>query len=107
MAVQTKLNWHPQSFLRELDGKLKRKEEQAAKLIETNAKSFAPVDTGALRDSIKAEKAIGKLEWIIKTDGITYALAQEFGTRFNSPKAYMRRGLSASIGRIRRIFRTK
>lgn len=105
MAV--KFNWHPQSFLRRLDRTLNRKESQAAKIIETNAKSFAPVDTGKLRDSIKAVKALGKLKWSISTNGIPYALAQEFGTRFNSPKAYMRRGLSASINKIRRIFGRK
>lgn len=50
----------------------------AAHAIEAAAKGQAPVDTGALRNSITANPE-GALAWVISV-GVAYGIFQEFGT---------------------------
>lgn len=52
--------------------------ELEAAAIVADAKERAPVLTGALRDSLTAEK-MGDLEWEIH-DGVSYGILQELGT---------------------------
>lgn len=77
-TVTVRFNKVPQ-----LSGNLKKlaKEavEDAATQTESLAKGFAPVDTGALRNSIKAEKAGSDLAWDVAV-GQPYGLYQEYGT---------------------------
>jgi HK97 gp10 family phage protein len=51
---------------------------KAAHDLEAHAKSMAPVDTGALRNSITAEQ-FAALAWIVAV-GAEYGVYQEFGT---------------------------
>jgi HK97 gp10 family phage protein len=53
---------------------------ETALLIETDAKLFAPVDTGRLRASIHAEIAPNGLSATVEA-GVDYAVFLEFGTR--------------------------
>lgn len=46
--------------------------------IAEQAQQNAPVDTGALRDSIEAEQS-ASLEWLVH-DGVDYGIYQELGT---------------------------
>lgn len=48
--------------------------------IESDAKTMAPVDTGALRNSIEFEGE-GELTYIVH-DGVEYGVFNELGTRF-------------------------
>ena len=56
--------------------------------IEADAKSLAPVDTGALRNSISATIAIGGLSAEIGPT-VHYAPYLEYGTRRMPPQPYM------------------
>jgi HK97 gp10 family phage protein len=47
--------------------------------IEGHAKDKAPVDTGALKNSIEAEERSGPLAWWVH-DGVEYGIYQELGT---------------------------
>jgi HK97 gp10 family phage protein len=51
---------------------------KTARDVEAAAKSRAPVDTGALRNSITAEQ-LAALAWIVAV-GAEYGIYQEFGT---------------------------
>lgn len=57
-------------------------------LIESDAKEFAPVDTGRLRSSIHAERAPNGLSGTVATN-VSYAPAQEFGTRFQKAQPFL------------------
>ncbi len=60
---------------------------EAAEAIVVLAKGLAPVRTGALRDSIAAELT-GALTATVGTP-ITYAIYQEFGTRFMAAHPFL------------------
>ncbi len=51
---------------------------RAAFDIETEAKKMAPVETGALRASLNAER-VGEAHYIV-SDGVEYGVFQELGT---------------------------
>ncbi len=55
--------------------------------IEANAKRFAPVDTGLLRNSITSHR-LGPLDWEVESP-VHYSVYQEFGTRFMRAQPYM------------------
>jgi HK97 gp10 family phage protein len=61
---------------------------QTALLIETDAKLFAPVDTGRLRSSIHAEIAPNGLSATV-SDGVDYGIHLEFGTRFQRAQPFL------------------
>lgn len=63
--------------------------------IEATAKGFAPVDTGALRNSIKAD--VQALEATIGTD-LDYAGYVEYGTSRMAPRAYLGPALDRHSG---------
>jgi HK97 gp10 family phage protein len=47
--------------------------------VEQKAKMLAPVDTGALKNSLKAEEHTGPLSWWVH-DGMNYGIFNEIGT---------------------------
>lgn len=55
--------------------------------VEGHAKNFAPVDTGALKNSIQAEQR-GTLAWWVR-DGVEYGIYQEFGTYRMAAQPFM------------------
>jgi len=71
-------------------------------IIERNAKSTTPVDTGALRGSIGTHY-LGPFGygWQSKTNPQTfYAAYVEYGSQGRSPNPYMGRGFRSSIGPV-------
>jgi HK97 gp10 family phage protein len=73
-----------------LDGIL----EEAALMLEAEAKRLAPYRTGKLRDSIEARKVKPRrgevARWLIGPKGVKYASYVEFGSAHNPPQPYMR-----------------
>lgn len=59
-----------------------------ALLIETDAKLFAPVDTGRLRSSIHTEIAPSQLTAQVLTN-VSYAPVQEFGSRYQKAQPFL------------------
>ena len=91
--------------------------EEIAEKIRDDAKGFVPVDTGALRKSIRIEKK-GKLKVSIIAGGggiinprsgreVDYAGYVEFGTRRASPQPYMQPALEKNKDEILRIVKRK
>ncbi len=64
-------------ILAEMEPRAREIVKGAAFEVEAKAKTLAPVDTGALRNSIETEQA-GNLTWQVH-DGVEYGLWQEIG----------------------------
>lgn len=76
---------------------LQKNIENAALLLERNAKQNCPVDTGKLRASITTE--VGKLEAEVGTN-VEYAQCVEFGTSKQSAKPFMRPAFDKAITQL-------
>jgi HK97 gp10 family phage protein len=78
-----------------------------ADLIETEAKRFVPVDTGALRDSIVTQLH-GWAAEITAGEGLTYARYVEYGTARAPAQPYLRpameRHAAAFIRAVSEVF---
>lgn len=61
---------------------------ETALLLETDAKQFAPVDTGRLRASIHTEVSSDGLSATVEA-GVDYAVFLEFGTRYIQPRPFL------------------
>lgn len=61
---------------------------ETALLVETDAKLFAPVDTGRLRSSIHAEIAPDGLRATVVAEA-NYAVHVEFGTRYQRAQPFL------------------
>lgn len=76
--------------------------DKALKEAEGMAKTFAPVDTGFMRDNISAD-----LEKDVLRSPADYSSFQEFGTIHHPPQPFMRpatrEALTASIRRLEAI----
>lgn len=59
--------------------------------VARDARSYAPVDTGRLRNSIKVDAQAGNITVYSDVD---YAVYQEFGTRHIAPRAFMGKALA-------------
>jgi len=107
--------------LSNLDEKLGKALDEAlneiAEKIRDDAKGFVPVDTGALRKSIRVEKK-GKLEVQVIAGGggvinprtgreVDYAGYVEFGTSRMSPQPYMQPALEKNRDEILRVVKEK
>lgn len=83
-----------------LENNLQEAMYTAAKMVESDAKRLAPVDTGMLRASIS-----------VRQDGDTffvgtltpYAKFVEYGTRFQAPQSFLRKSLYRNKESIKRI----
>lgn len=76
---------------KELERDVEATLEANAQEIEAEAKRFAPVDTGRLRQSIKAIK-VGKLTFKIMANSTglaPYAIYVEYGTRFQRSQPFL------------------
>ena len=91
--------------------------EEIAEKIRDDAKGFVPVDTGALRKSIRVEKK-GSLEVSIIAGGggvinprtgreVDYAGYVEFGTSRASPQPFMQPALEKNRDEILRVVKEK
>ena len=107
--------------LSNLDVKLSRALDEAleeiAEKIRDDAKSLVPVDTGALKKSIRIEKK-GKLQVSIVAGGggvinprtgreVDYAGFVEFGTSHMSPQPYMQPALEKNRDELLNIVKRK
>ena len=101
--MTTKVKWHPEAFLAELNITLGNKLEESAIVVDELAKTNCPVKTGALRDSIYQTTDKTDLVSYIGSEK-PYAFYVEMGTRKFAPRAYLRRALSDAINKIREIF---
>ena len=91
MAVR--LKWGGDRLLNALTLGSIRRTEALAQWAASRAQSYAPVDTGALKASIEAER-ISRRRWEVGPSvEIHYAGYQEFGTRFMPAQPYMRPAL--------------
>lgn len=68
----------------------------AANEVATVARQLAPVDTGALRDSIHVDLVDGEAEVIAD---VPYAIFVEFGTSVDEAQPYLRPAADAVVGR--------
>jgi HK97 gp10 family phage protein len=73
--------------------------DEVANNISDDAKTNAPVKTGALRDSIHVEDSTDVDAKLIGSD-LKYARFIEMGTRKISPRAYLRKALWSNIDKI-------
>lgn len=72
----------------------------AALQVVNTAKSFCPVDTGRLRDSISWELGtVGLLPAARVGTNVEYAPFVELGTRYMAAQAFLRPALAAVAGR--------
>lgn len=105
------VKWYGKDVLRDIERDMGQLEEETAKRIEAKAKRLCPVDTGALRDSIKAQKSKYKDGgWIVSegNENVKYGHFIELGVPSrNVPKTrFMRRaGLGERNSFIRRAKR--
>ena len=74
--------------------------------LESAAKQLAPVDTGALMSSIGSEIARTVGSEIVGKVGsnIDYASYQEYGTKYQSGKPYLRPALEKNLGKVVKQF---
>lgn len=75
-------------------------------LLESEAKKEAPVDTGRLRASIGSEILRASGSEIVGKVGssVEYASYQEYGTRYQPGKPYLRPTLSRFGGKVVKMF---
>jgi len=89
--------WLGQKILHKIDEDIDRRMHAAGRKIVAKARSLAPVDTGALRDSIDYlvmyNESGGRHELLIQV-GMPYGIFQEFGTRNIPPHPYIRPALN-------------
>ena len=111
--LEEKLSNLEEKLSRALDEAL----EEIAEKIRDDAKSLVPVDTGALKKSIRVEKK-GELQVsVVAGDGgvinpktgreVDYAGFVEFGTSRMSPQPYMQPALEKNRDEILRIVKEK
>lgn len=74
----------------------------AAFQVEAEAKSRAPVDTGALKNSIHTERKKAGLYWV--ADGVEYGIYQEFGTHRMSAHPFMMPAVEKVRKQLDRMF---
>ncbi len=93
--------WRGELFKKLLFEGLDERMDELAEAIADTAKSLAPVDTGALRESI---------EWIKEGDerfigaGVPYAAYVEYGTSTTQARPFLRPAVLAAIQAARAIF---
>jgi HK97 gp10 family phage protein len=70
--------------------------------VEAEAKVRAPVDTGALKNSIHAERKRRGLYWV--ADGVEYGIYQELGTSRMAAQPFLVPAVEAVRGLIERVW---
>ena len=77
--------------------------QSAAFQVEAEAKVRAPVDTGALKNSIHTERKKAGLYWV--ADGVLYGIYQELGTSRMSAHPFMVPAVEKVRGYLDDLFR--
>ncbi|MHB1001279.1 MAG: HK97-gp10 family putative phage morphogenesis protein [Armatimonadota bacterium] len=98
--MSANVEWRGELFKRLLFTGLDERMDEVAQAIADEAKSLAPVRTGALRDSI---------EWIKIGDerfvgaGVPYAMQVEYGTSRSQAQPFLRPAIVSAVNAIRAI----
>lgn len=98
-----KVVWYGPVWTKKFNKYADNKLSDVADEIKDNVKSYAPVRTGALRDSIEKVR-VKLLHYRIQSDKF-YALFVEYGTSRFGAQPYFRRALSLLKHSIIRLFR--
>ena len=87
--------------------RMKKAMKESIKAIEDATVPITPLDTGALRKSLKTGQSITATKGVIGT-GLVYALVQHEETSFNHPKGgeakYLEKGVSKAEPKIQKAF---
>jgi len=94
--MATKVKWYGRRYTRGLYNYVDRKENDYADRLKNNTKSICPVDSGALKASIKVEKQ-KEMEYRVQSDK-DYAKYVEYGTATMAPQPYFRPALNRTKG---------
>lgn len=89
------------NLIANLDGDADRAINAIAFQVEGRAKSFAPVDTGALKNSIQVSKQGNALYWV--TDAVEYGIWQEIGTSRMPARPFMVPAVEATAADVAQI----
>lgn len=94
--------WFGNQVLKQWNNDIDERMHQTGQAIVSRAQQLAPVDTGALRDSIDylvlTNESGGRHELLIQV-GEPYGIFQEFGTRDIPPHPYIRPAIN-EVGRV-------
>jgi len=82
-----KIKWYGEEFKKALYEHIEENLDNAAEHVESIAKSYCPVDTGNLQDSIEINS--DKMSRTIGSD-VEYALYVELGTQHMAAQPYLR-----------------
>lgn len=77
--------------------------KQAAFEVEAEAKKRAPVDTGALRNSLTTEGVGSQLYWQVH-DGVEYGIFQELGTSRMAAQPFLVPAVESLRGKFERLW---
>ena len=96
--------WYGKERLAEIDALLMDKMELVTQFVRDEAKRRSPIDTGNLRSSITNEvkKEAGEIVGQVGTN-VDYAIHQEFGTKHQSGKPFLRPAIQENKEQIKKI----
>lgn len=98
MKLQVVFN-HSASVAKQIDKQVADIIQRATYAVEADAKKRAPVDTGALRNSIQSSFPSAKTG--VVSAGVEYAPYVEFGTIHNRPQPFLLPSLRAVMPKLR------
>lgn len=99
--MMAKLKWHGDKAIKNMEQAVNMALEASALLVEGQAKAFAPVDTGNLRNSITHE--VEPQEARVGTN-VSYGVFQELGTSKMAAQPYLNPALEMNRSNIKKIF---
>lgn len=87
--------------MRHMDYNTDQMLNQLARIVTSWAKIYAPVFTGALRDSIDFKKISGTLYHV--SDGMAYGIYQELGTSRMTGKPFMTPAVEQTASEVKEL----
>jgi HK97 gp10 family phage protein len=104
IRYDTKVDWHPETFLTKLDETVLNGLDKLGQQIEDDAKGYCPVVTGKLRESIV--HTVNTDDFSVKVEATApYAYYVETGTVKMAPRAYMRQAYYINLNNIIKFFK--
>ena len=86
------LDWHPDNLLAELETKYETTLNQVGDMVRDDAKSTVPVQTGALKASIRKEVDMAEKATYVGSD-LDYSVYVELGSSKREAKPFLRSAL--------------
>jgi len=90
-----RIKWKIEEFKRDLNSEINDALDDIGDIVQDRAKSYAPVKSGALRNSIRNETSELEQKAYIGSD-LDYSVYIELGTRKMAPRSYLRTALNNS-----------